>query len=69
MFDGEPRIVTVINASRKSFQGSDYGCWVGGGSFEQVGGGSWKMLRAVEQVVMVVSFAVPGMLQGRMESK
>ncbi|KAG1668585.1 hypothetical protein FOA52_007320 [Chlamydomonas sp. UWO 241] len=36
VFDGEPRIVCVINAGRKSFQSGDYGCWVGGGAFEQI---------------------------------
>ena len=34
--DGEPRIVCVINAGRSSFQEGQYGCWVGGGSFEEI---------------------------------
>jgi len=34
--EGEPRIVTVINAGRGSWQKGEYGVWVGGGSFEEV---------------------------------
>jgi hypothetical protein len=29
-------MVCVINAGRNSFQSGDYGCWVGGGTFEEV---------------------------------
>jgi len=36
VFEGEPRMVCVINAGRKSFQEGNYGCWVGGGSFNEV---------------------------------
>ena len=34
--DGLERIVTVINAGQSSWQGGEYGCWVGGGSFKEV---------------------------------
>ncbi|KAK9822655.1 hypothetical protein WJX81_004831 [Elliptochloris bilobata] len=34
--DGLERLVTVVNAGRSSFQGGEYGCWVGGGSFTEV---------------------------------
>ena len=34
--DGLERIVTVINAGQSSWQGGEYGCWVGGGSFREV---------------------------------
>mmetsp|Transcript_3793 Transcript_3793/g.10743 ORF Transcript_3793/g.10743 Transcript_3793/m.10743 type:complete len:283 (-) Transcript_3793:353-1201(-) len=36
VLDGEPRIVCVINAGRRSWQEGNYGCWVGGGDFQQV---------------------------------
>ena len=34
--DGLERIVTVINAGQSSWQGGEYGAWVGGGSFQEV---------------------------------
>ncbi|KAI3423988.1 hypothetical protein D9Q98_009821 [Chlorella vulgaris] len=35
--EGQPRVVVVVNAARKSWQGGDYGLWVGGGgSFKQI---------------------------------
>lgn len=34
--EGEARIVCVINAGRKYWQGGDYGVWVGGGTFEEI---------------------------------
>lgn len=49
--EGLERIVAVVNAGRKYWQGGEYGVWVGGGSFEEVfcsqsaefgGAESWK---------------------------
>ena len=34
--DGLERLVTVINAGQSSWQGGEYGCWVGGGTFNEV---------------------------------
>jgi hypothetical protein len=34
--DGLERIVTVINAGQSSWQGGEYGAWVGGGSFQEI---------------------------------
>ena len=35
--DGEARVIVVVNAARKSWQGGEYGVWVGsGGSFKQM---------------------------------
>lgn len=34
---GEQRVIVVVNAARKSWQGGEYGLWVGGGgTFKQV---------------------------------
>ena len=35
-FPGDERVVTVVNASRSSWQEGQYGVWVDGGSFRQV---------------------------------
>ena len=34
--DSLERLVTVINAGQSSWQGCEYGAWVGGGSFRQI---------------------------------
>lgn len=36
VFEGDERVVTVVNAGRNAFQKGEYGAWVGGGRFRQV---------------------------------